>query len=156
MKTPRGIRRPYQIEASAPTRYPASSVIDLVLDPSTWPSWQPEIISTSGVGPLSVGDVVQGEARMLGFVVHGHSTALEVGERAFDQDVIVGIRMRVRYEVTPSDGGSLITSRMTTDLPRGLSGRVLAFFLRRRLKRLQQTTLQNLAAEPVSRPPLPP
>jgi Polyketide cyclase / dehydrase and lipid transport len=119
----------------------------MILDPSTWPRWQPEILSASGTAPLSAGDVVRGEARMLGFVVHGHSTALEADSRVFDQDVIVGIRMRVRYEVDPDGQGSRITHQLTADLPSGVAGRVLSFFLRRRLRKLQRTTLQNLAAE---------
>ena len=82
---------------------------------------------------------------MLGFVVHGHSTALEADERTFSQDVIVGIRMHVQYDVDSAEGGSGITHRMTVDLPTGPAGRVLGFFLRRRLRRLQRTTLRNLA-----------
>jgi hypothetical protein len=147
VKTPEEIRRPYQIEASTPARCPPATVVRLILDPSTWPRWQPEIMSTSGASPLSEGDVVRGEARMLGFLVQGHSTAIVAGDRSFDQDAIVGIRMRVRYEIDPGDGGSLVTHRITADLPSGLAGRILSFFLRRRLKRLQRTTLQNLVTQ---------
>jgi hypothetical protein len=147
VNTPNGIRRPFFLERNAPARCAPSSAVDVILDPSTWSRWQPEILSASGPAPLSTGDVVRGEASMLGFVVHGHSTALEAGARSFDQDVIVGIRMRVRYDVQPGGGGSLITHRLTADLPRGLWGRVLSLFLRGRLRRLQKNTLRNLVVE---------
>jgi hypothetical protein len=147
VNTPEGIRRPFQIEGTTRSRRSPDSVSDRILDPSRWPEWQPELVSTSGPGRLTAGDVVRGEARMLGFVVHGHSTAVEAADQTFHQDVIVGIRMHVRYEVEADDGGSLITHRMIVDLPSGPAGRVLAFFLRRRLKRLQRTTLRNLAGK---------
>jgi hypothetical protein len=93
------------------------------------------------------GDVARGKARMLGFHVDGHATAVESDGHFFEQDVIVGVRMRIRYEVRPIDGGTMITHTLVAQMPRGLSGRVLALFLRRRLRWLQRTALENLVAQ---------
>jgi hypothetical protein len=88
---------------------------------------------------------------MLGFHVNGHATALGVGSEYFEQDVIVGVGMRIRYEVRSVDGGCLITHDLVADMPGGLSGRVLTFFLRRRLRWMQRTALANLARQSEAR-----
>jgi hypothetical protein len=96
---------------------------------------------------MVTGDVARGLARMLGFHVDGHATAQDVGPDYFEQDVIVGVRMRIRYEVTAVEGGSLITHNLIANMPGGLAGRVLTMFLRRRLRWMQRTALENLARQ---------
>ena len=118
-----------------------------VLDPSTWPEWQPEIISMSPSRTIAEGDSVEGRARLLGFVVDGRSSAVSVGEDTFEEDVIVGVRMRVRYSVTPAPEGTRITRRLTADLPAGFSGRILSFFLKRRLRKMQRGVLETLTRQ---------
>lgn len=119
----------------------------LVLDATSWPRWQPEIVATEGPSRVSPGDVVHGHARMLGFHVAGHSTAARVAERAFEEDVVVGVRLRVRYEVTPDGDGTVVTHRLTSDLPRGILGYILSFFLRWRLRAMQRAALRELVAQ---------
>lgn len=118
-----------------------------ILDPSTWPEWQPEIISTAPSGSIQQGDSVEGRAQLLGFVVDGRSSAVEVREDAFEEDVIVGVRMRVRYSVTPAPEGTTVTRRLTADLPAGFSGRILSFFLKRRLRKMQNGVLETLVRQ---------
>jgi hypothetical protein len=84
---------------------------------------------------------------MLGFEVTGRSTAVEVGDSVFDEDVIVGVTMRVRFEVRPSAAGSVVTQRLTAELPEGVAGRLLGLLLRRRLRRMQRVALERLAAQ---------
>ena len=95
---------------------------------------------------MASGEVARGEAEMLGFEVHGHSTATDVGPGCFEEDVVVGVRMRIRYDLAPTDDGVVITHRLSAQLPGGPSGRVLSFFLRRRLRHLQRVALDRLAA----------
>jgi hypothetical protein len=90
---------------------------------------------------------VSGQARLLGFEVDGSSTAIEIEDSSYEQDVIVGVKMRVRYEISPSSNGSVVKHRLVSDLPAGVSGRVLSFFLARRLKRMQRDLLKGLAAQ---------
>jgi Polyketide cyclase / dehydrase and lipid transport len=123
-----------------------AAVMALLMDPATWPRWQSEIVSASGPSPVGPGEVARGKAHMLGFQVDGHSTTLEAGDAHFEQDVIVGVRMRIRYEVAASGSGSVLTHSLVCELPAGVSGRVLSFFLRRRLRRLQRSALERLAA----------
>jgi hypothetical protein len=48
----------------------------LLLDLATWSEWQPEIVNARGPAPMGDGDVARGEAKMLGFDVHGHTEVL--------------------------------------------------------------------------------
>jgi hypothetical protein len=119
--------------------------MDKIRRPSTWPDWQSEIESTEGPAEVGVGDHVIGDARMLGFAVAGRADISAVDDRGLVQDVIVGIRMRVSYSITPDGDGWMVTHKLAADLPRGLSGRVLSFFLRRRLARMQRELLDSLS-----------
>jgi hypothetical protein len=116
----------------------------VISDPSTWPAWQSEIIETDGTAPLGEGDVVGGRARLLGFEVNGQSSTLTATPTSFVEDVIVGVHMRIEYTVEESAAGTVITRRLTATLPAGFSGRVLSFFLKRRLKAMQVGLLDEL------------
>ena len=129
--------------------------MSLIADPSTWADWQPEIVSSEGPAPLTAGDVVDGHASMLGFQVAGRSVAIEVGPRVLEEDVIVGVRMIVRYSVASTDAGTVVTRRLTAELPGGPMGRLLSFFLKRRLKTMQRRVLDELSALPGTRSSLP-
>lgn len=119
-----------------------------LLDPSTWPAWQPEITAAAGPAPLGEGDVVRGNARMLGFDgVEGRSVATSSGDKFFEEDVVVGIGMTIRYEVLPDGNGSVVVHRLESMLPAGPAGRLLSLMLRWRLRRLQRTALNRLAAQ---------
>jgi hypothetical protein len=123
------------------------AVLDRLLDPGLWPGWQPEILVASGPSRLATGDVARGRARLLGFEVDGHSTAVEVESAAFEEDVVVGVRMRIRYELSPGPDGTVIAHRLTAQLPRGAAGHVLSLFLRWRLRGMQKKALERLAAQ---------
>jgi Polyketide cyclase / dehydrase and lipid transport len=142
----------YTIVEERVARCAPEVVLRRLLDPSTWPQWQPEILAASGPSTLDTGGVARGRARLMGFEVEGHSTAIEVGRDAFEQDVVVGVRMRVRYEITPNPHGVMIVHRLTAELPRGILGRILSFFLRWRLKRMQRVVVARLAAQSESEP----
>lgn len=90
------------------------------------------------------GDVVQGDARLLGFDVTGHSSILRVAPDVVEEDVVVGVRMRVTYSVTPAPEGSVITHRMEAELPTGVAGTLLSLLLSWRLKKMQKTLLAAL------------
>jgi Polyketide cyclase / dehydrase and lipid transport len=137
--------RTFVIESHRVTSSGPDEVMSLILDPASWSSWQSEIVVAEGPKQAGSGSVARGRARLLGFAVHGHSTAVEVEPATYDHDVIVGVRMRVRYRVDETENGTLITHRMSADLPGGLSGRLLSLFLRGRLRRLQKRALANLA-----------
>lgn len=135
----------FEIERSVETRASADVVIRRVLTPSTWPEWQSEIVTAEGPERLAEGDVVEGRARLLGFDVRGRSTATGVAQDAFEEDVIVGVRMRISYRAQPRRGGSIVTHRMQADLPAGAAGTVLSWLLARRLRRMQVTLLERLS-----------
>jgi hypothetical protein len=130
---------------------PPEAIMALLLDPASWSRWQPEISSAEGPRPLTSGDVASGRANMLGFRVLGRSMTMDTGDDFFEQDVIVGVRMRIRYEVERSGDASLITHKLDCDLPSGILGRLLSLFLVPRLKRLQETALDQLALRSIDR-----
>jgi hypothetical protein len=137
----------YEIQRSQKASCAPDRVRRLILDPSTWPRWQPEIVSIEPREPLAAGDVARGEADMLGFEVHGHTTVTNVDPISFEEDVVVGVRMKILYEVHSDGEGSLVTHKLVAQLPRGFVGRVLSLFLRRRLRALQKTALTNLVSQ---------
>lgn len=122
-------------------------MIRYVRSPATWPKWQSEIVAVDGSQTLGQGDVVDGDARLLGFDVTGRSTVVNMADDVFEEDVIVGVRMRVSYTVTPSASGSKITHRIQADLPSGIAGSVLSLLLSWRLKRMQKSLLYALSEQ---------
>ncbi len=141
------VRPTYEISDSRSAACSVDQVGRVLRHPATWPEWQSEIIETTGPEPLEQGDEVEGRAKLLGFEVDGRSKTVEAGARSFQEDVIVGVRMRVTYEVAEAPTGVTVTRRLTAFLPGGLSGRVLSFFLKRRLKAMQRGVLEALVAQ---------
>ncbi len=139
--------RSFVIEKGVPARCSADQMMTYLLDATTWPEWQPEIVSTTGPKCVAVGDVVSGRAEMLGFHVDGRSLALEVDEGVFEEDVVVGVGMKVRYEVHPTADGCRVVHRLESQLPGGIAGRLLSLFLRGRLRRMQRTAVEKLVAQ---------
>jgi hypothetical protein len=148
-------RRTFEIEDSRHADSPPEIVLERILTPATWPDWQSEILAVQGPDRLSEGDAVLGDAQLLGFKVEGRSTSLEITPDSYAQDVIVGVRMRVRYTVSPDGSGTRVTHRLESDLPRGVAGGVLSMLLRWRLRRMQRTLLDDLVAGSVKGPTLP-
>lgn len=137
----------FEISDSRVTASSVEEVMGVIKDPRTWPAWQTEITEISGPHPLNEGDDLVGRAKLLGFVVDGRSATVTSGESSFEEDVIVGVRMRVRYKLEPVGQGTRITRTLRSDLPRGPMGRVLSFFLKRRLKAMQSGLLDRLVRQ---------
>jgi Polyketide cyclase / dehydrase and lipid transport len=138
-------RSSFEVGAERVAHCRPEEIVRHLLDAARWPDWQPEIVTTVGPERVSPGDVVHGHADLLGFGVAGHSLIEEVGARRLIEDVHVGVRMRVIYEVEPRENGCLVRARIVTESPTGFSGRVLGLLLRRRLRRMQITALDRLA-----------
>jgi len=115
--------------------------------PETWPEWQSEILSTEPVQGAEARNLVHGKARLLGFDVHGRSLTVGSGTGRFEQDVVVGVRMSVTYEVEPRSTGCSVVHHLEADLPGGLAGRILSVLLARRLRKMQVDLLSRLKAQ---------
>lgn len=118
-----------------------------VAAPETWPEWQSEILDTSTPQWAEAHEVVHGKARLLGFDVHGRSLTIASDPAHFEQDVVVGVRMRVRYSIDPREGGCVLTHRLQAELPGGVAGRLLSALLSRRLRKMQADLLRRLKAQ---------
>lgn len=94
-----------------------------------------------------MGTVVDGRAAMMGFEVDGTNRTTRLEDEVIEQEAVVGVGMTITYWLEPSSGGVRITHRLTSDLPSGALGRVLSFFLARRLKRMQRDLLERLVAQ---------
>jgi hypothetical protein len=70
-----------------------------------------------------------------------------VAAGSYKQDVVVGVGMRISYSLRVTPRGTQITHTLASDLPEGKLGRVLSFFLARRLKKMQRELLANLARQ---------
>ena len=138
--------RIYELVDSRPASCSADQVVKVLTDPSTWPAWQSEIIATQGPARLEESDEVEGRARLLGFEVDGRSKTMRSTPTSFVEDVIVGVRMRVEYDIAETPSGATVTRRLTAFLPGGFSGRVLSFLLKRRLKAMEKGALEALVA----------
>ena len=122
--------------------------MDRLLTPGSWPEWQSEIDSVERSDKLTKpGEIVRGRASLLGFEVDGHSTATQVSGSVFEEDVLVGVRMKVRYSATSQGGVTVISHRLVSDLPSGVSGAVLSLLLKRRLRRMQKRLLRELRVQ---------
>ena len=137
----------YEIEDARTTSCSADAVMKVITDPSTWPEWQSEILETRGPAPLRESDEVEGRATLLGFTVSGRSSTITASGATFVEDVIVGVRMQVTYEVVETGAGTVVTRRLGAALPGGISGRVLSLFLKRRLRAMQKGVLEALVRQ---------
>ena len=140
-------RDTYRIRDEIDASCDPSAVMERVLTPDTWPEWQSEILNVAGPPRVEEGDQVSGDAKLVGFRVQGRSDAHVVSESVFIEDVIVGVRMVVTYEVVPSARGARITRTLEADLPGGPSGWLLSLVLRARLRRMQKRVLEKLVAQ---------
>lgn len=136
--------RPFSTQSSTVIAVPAQKVRERIEASETWPRWQSEILDTERPDWVEAHQVVHGKARLLGFDVHGRSVTLISNDSDFEQDVVVGVRMRVHYSVEARGSGALVTHRLTADLPGGLAGRVLSALLSRRLRKMQADLLSRL------------
>ena len=140
-------REPYRIEDSIETRADPETVMRRILNPQTWPDWQSEIVRATGPDRIEEGDQVTGDARLVGFKVQGRSDAHVVAEDLYIEDVIVGVRMVVTYQVKPISGGAIVIRSLEADLPRGIAGSMLSVVLRAKLRRMQKKLLRDLSAQ---------
>lgn len=118
-----------------------------VLGPKTWPDWQAEIKTVEGPERIEDGDQVSGDAQLVGFRVQGRSDAHVVDDGLFIEDVIVGVRMVITYELEPTDRGTRVKRTLEADLPGGFVGGLLSIVLRAKLRRMQKELLRKLAAQ---------
>lgn len=139
--------RPFETESATFISASSELVRKHIAAPETWPEWQSEILATDRPQWADRREVVHGKARLLGFDVHGRSLTTASEPSLFQQDVVVGVRMRVRYSIEDRSGGCLITHRLEADLPGGLTGRALSVLLARRLRKMQVDLLKRLKAQ---------
>ncbi len=140
-------RNHYRIRDHVDTKADKQAVMDRVLAPRTWPGWQAEIKSIEGPDRIQDGDQVSGDAELVGFRVQGRSDAHAVDDGLFIEDVIVGVRMVITYEVTRTPTGSRVVRTLEADLPGGFLGGLLTVVLRAKLRKMQKKLLTELAAQ---------
>jgi hypothetical protein len=137
-------RNPFKIHGHIDTSADQETVMSRVLAPKTWPEWQAEIKTVEGPDRIEQGDQVSGDAALVGFQVQGRSDAHVVEQDLFIEDVMVGVRMLITYEVKSTAGGTRVTRTLEADLPSGLLGGLLSIVLRAKLRKMQKKLLRDL------------
>lgn len=140
-------RREFSLKRSRRSSSPPGHLLDKLARPATWPEWVPEITATRSKTVVGEGDDVEGLAEMLGFRVNGRAKVTEVTPTRFVQDVVIGVRIVARYDVEADGDGSVIHHELLVSAPRGPTGRLLTFFLKRRLRVMQKRLLENLSTQ---------
>lgn len=140
-------RKHYRIQDHIDTSASKAAVMDKVLSPRTWPEWQAEIKTIEGPDRIEDGDQVSGDAELVGYRVQGRSDAHVVDDGLFIEDVIVGVRMVITYEVKTSPSGCHVVRTLEADLPGGILGTILSAVLRARLRKMQKKLLAELASQ---------
>ena len=140
-------RKSYRIEDRLEARCRPEVLLERILTPATWPEWQSEIVRVEGPHRIAPESTVSGDAKLVGFEVQGRSDTTHVDGSTFEEDVIVGVRMIVRYEVTPTSTGAALTRSLDAELPGGPSGWLLSLALRAKLRKMQRRLLEKLVAQ---------
>ena len=140
-------RNHYRISDEVEARADRSTIMRRVLGPKTWPEWQAEIKAVEGPDRIEEGDQVSGDAELVGFRVQGRSDAHVVDHGLFIEDVIVGVRMVITYELEPTDHGTRVKRTLEADLPGGFLGALLSIVLRAKLRRMQKKLLRELVSQ---------
>lgn len=100
-------------------------------------------------GPLAVGDRFTGQTSILFHDFIGESRVTEADPgRLLEEEVVIGARFVSRWTVSPvADGGGGSTVRHTIDVefPSGPFSPIERWVLKRRLLRMQKTTMAKLA-----------
>lgn len=128
--------------AAAPER-----VYDLISNPKARSRWLRELEVGDDVDRrLEKGDSFGGRSTLLGHRFFGSSTVLDaVPESRLEEEVVIGARLRTRWEVEPrADGGTHVTHTIDVAFPEGPLGALARWVLTRRLAKLQRDGLSRL------------
>jgi hypothetical protein len=137
----------FEIERSQSARCDPARVMARLRDSGSWPAWRPEIQSVKAPAELSAGDTIEGDARMLGVHVVGRASVPELEDHRLLEDVVVGVRVQMAYEIHAVENGAMITSTLRAQLPGGPVGTFLSLVLRWRLRRMQRLALDRLVSQ---------
>ena len=142
-------QRPVSVEHLREVPAPASQVWGFIADPTARPAWMTELRSVDAApGEVQVGDRFSGASSILGHEFLGESRITVVEpDKVLAEEVVIGARFVSRWELVPSDDGRSTTVHHAIDVqfPTGLFSGVERWVLRRRLLRMQRSSLQNLA-----------
>jgi uncharacterized protein YndB with AHSA1/START domain len=125
-------------------------VWSLIADPSSRPSWMTELRKVDATpGPVAVGDRFAGQSSILlhDFIGESKITDAEPGH-LLAEEVVIGARFVSRWTVTPSSsGGSNVRHTIEVEFPSGPFSPIERWVLRRRLLRMQKSTMAKLATK---------
>jgi hypothetical protein len=129
------------VSASADQIYP------FLADPTLRLGWMTELVSVDAApGPVKEGDRFTGQSAIL---LHHFIGVSEVKEadalRTLVEEVVIGARFRSRWELAPEGSSTRVHHTIDVEFPAGVFSRLERWVLRRRLLRMQQSSLANLA-----------
>ena len=143
---PRG--RNVRIETRADLEHPVATVYDMVADLAWRNEWLAEVTEVQAEPPAPTeGAEFRAVASILLHDFHGLST-ITCAQRAqrFTEDVTLGARFISDWQLEPgADGGTRLTHVVDIEFPAGPFGWIERWVLGRRLRRMQNNSLDRLA-----------
>jgi hypothetical protein len=139
---------PISLDHTSDVAAAPAQVWALLADPTSRPSWMTELVAVDAEpGPVEVGDRFSGRSSILLHDFIGESTVTVADPaQVLEEQVVIGARFVSRWEVRPTgDGGSTVRHLIDVEFPHGPFSAVERRVLRRRLLRMQKTTMANLA-----------
>ena len=126
----------------------AADVYDVIADVRSRPAWMTELQRVDAEpGPAAPGDRFDGEAALLKHRFIGRSEVTgAVPGQWLEERVVIGARFTSRWEVVAGEGGTVIRHHLDVEFPRGPLGWLGRWILRSRLRRMQRSSLRQLAA----------
>lgn len=129
---------------------PPLAVWAKIADPAERPAWMTELRRVdAATGEVQVGDRFSGASAILGHEFLGESRVTDVDRgKLLAEEVVIGARFVSRWELVPSGDGRSTKVHHVIDVqfPTGVFGAVERWVLRRRLLRMQRTSLEALAS----------
>lgn len=129
---------------------PPLAVWAKIADPAERPVWMTELRRVdAATGEVQVGDRFSGASAILGHEFLGESQVTEVERgKLLAEEIVIGARFVSRWELVASGDGRSTTLHHVIDVqfPKGVFGAVERWVLRRRLLRMQRTSLEALAS----------
>jgi len=141
-------QQPIATTASAVVDAPASAIFPHLADPTLRPAWMTELKRVDAApGPVAVGDRFIGESSILLHDFIGASEVTEVDlDLALTESVVIGARFTSCWRLDETEPGrTTVHHSIDVEFPAGPFSWIERWVLRRRLLRMQQASLANLA-----------
>lgn len=135
-----------RVERTAVVGAAPGAVYDVLADIARRPEWLHELRRVEAPhGPVEVGTRFTGTSSLFLHEFVGESEVMRVEPgRALAERIVLGVRLASEWELTATEGGTLVRHCLVVELPGGPLSRLERWVLRRRLAAMQKSSLTAL------------